>query len=73
MRSLLGKARRPDVIFRADGHFDITARVAGILGLSPGDVVDVLTDNCEYYLYVRSSASQTSAGRYEGPGISFKP
>ena len=65
MKSLLGKVRRPDVIFRDDGHFDLTARVVRLLGLSPGDVVDVLTDGCEYYFYVRCHAEQASGGRYE--------
>lgn len=65
MKSLLGKVRRPDVIFRDDGHFDLTARVVRELNIGPGDVVDVLNDGCEYYLYVRCHASQTSGGRFE--------
>lgn len=37
--------RRSDVIFRADGRFDLTARVVRALDIFPGDVVDVLS-NC---------------------------
>ena len=65
MKSLLGKVRRSDVIFRANGHFDLTARVVRALNISSGDVVDVLSDGCEYYLYVASHSQFNSCGRYE--------
>ncbi len=65
MKSLLGTTRRSDVIFRANGHFDLTARVVRALNISPGDVVDVLSDGCEYYLYVTCHADNASYGRYE--------
>jgi hypothetical protein len=64
MKSLLGITRRSDVIFRANGHFDLTARVVKALGISAGDVVDVLCDGTEYYLYVACHASE-QGGRYE--------
>lgn len=64
MKSLLGIVRRSDVIFRSDGHFDLTARVVRTLNLVAGDVVDVLSDGCEYYLYVAHRAAETH-GRYE--------
>lgn len=66
MKSLLGNAaRRSDVIFRANGHFDLTARVIRALNISPGDVVDVLSDGCEYYLYVMCHSEYASCGRFE--------
>lgn len=65
MKSLLGRVRRSDVIFRANGHFDLTARVVSALNISPGDVVDILSDGCEYYLYVAFHSDLTSCGRYE--------
>lgn len=65
MKSILGITRRADVIFRADGHFDLTARVVRALNISPGDVVDVLSDGCEYYLYVSRRALNSTIGRFE--------
>lgn len=65
MKSLLGLNRRSDVIFRADGHFDLTARVVRALNIVPGDVVDVLNDGFEYYLYVAHHIGNTSLGRFE--------
>lgn len=65
MKSLLGITRRSDVIFRADGHFDLTARVVRALDISPGDVVDVLSDGCEYYLYVACRSKNAACGSYE--------
>lgn len=64
MKSLIGPVRRPDVIFRNDGHFDLTARVVRALDIHPGDVIDVLYDGCEYYLYVLARAADI-CGRYE--------
>lgn len=65
MQSLLGTVRRSDVIFRANGHFDLKARVIRALNISPGDVVDVLSDGCEYYLHVTCRADKAACGRYE--------
>lgn len=65
MKSLLGIARRSDVVFRANGHFDLAARVVRTLGISPGDAVDVLSDGVEYYLYVSHRAGDSSCGRFE--------
>lgn len=65
MKSLLGTVRRSDVIFRVDGHFDLKARVVRALNISPGDVVDVLSDGCEYYLYIACHADRASCGSYE--------
>lgn len=73
MNSLLGITRRSDVIFRADGHFDLTARVVRALDISPGDVVDVLSDGCEYYLYVSRQADRAACGRFEAQVFPSKP
>lgn len=64
MQSLLGITRRPDVIFRHNGHFDITAPVAKALHLAAGDSVDLLTDGTEYYLTVAHHASPSAFGRF---------
>lgn len=73
MKSLLGITRRSDVIFRADGHFDLTARVVRALDISPGDVVDILSDGCEYYLYVARHAGNAACGRFEAQVFPSKP
>lgn len=56
MESILGNTRKPDVIFRASGRFDITASVAKQLNLKCGDVVDIMLDKGEFYLYVKQRA-----------------
>ncbi len=73
MKSILGTTRRSDVIFRADGRFDLTARVVRVLNISPGDVVDVLSDGCEYYLYVAFHVGNASHNRHEAQVFPSKP
>lgn len=73
MKSLLGITRRSDLIFRADGHFDLTARVVRALNISAGDVVDVLSDGREYYLYVACRAENAACGRFEAQVFPSKP
>ena len=73
MKSLLGTTRRSDLIFRANGHFDLTARVVRELNISPGDVVDVLSDGYEYYLYVACHSQNASCGRFEAQVFPSKP
>lgn len=54
MRSLLGdRVRKHDIVFYPSGRIDISAHAARQIGLSPGDVVDIVTERGEYYLYVR--------------------
>lgn len=66
MKSLLGTVRRPDVIFRSNGRFDIAARVVRDLDISPGDVVDILYESDrEYYLYVARHFTTAPCGRFE--------
>ena len=64
MTSLLPNSRRPDVTFYPDGRIDITARIAKILELQSGDVIDVAAHYGEYLLYVRLRASGC-VGRHE--------
>lgn len=73
MKSLLGIVRRSDVIFRDNGRFDLTARVVRLLDISPGDVVDVLSDGCEYYLYVSCHVEGASYSRFEAQVFPSKP
>lgn len=71
MESLLGNSRRPDVTFYADGRIDITSRVAKILHLKDGDVVDIGVHQNEYYLYVRNKACNL-IGKHEAQCFASK-
>lgn len=53
MNNILKTTRRPDISFYPDGRIDITARVTKALSLQPGDVIDILTDGVEFYLYIK--------------------
>ena len=53
MQSILGNTRKADITFYASGRIDISARVAKHLQLSRGDVLDIMIDQDEFYLYVR--------------------
>lgn len=64
MTSLLPNSRRPDVSFHPNGRIDITARIAKMLHLEQGDVIDVAVGNEEYLLYVRLRSEQC-VGRHE--------
>lgn len=64
MTSLLPNTRRPDIIFHPNGRIDITARIAKMLNLQGGDVIDVALSNGEYLLYVRLRATEC-VGRHD--------
>ena len=64
MVSLLNNTRRPDVTFHADGRIDITARLAKMLDLHDGDVINIANDKSEYFLYVQHRADNL-VGRHE--------
>lgn len=64
MISILGNTRKADIIFYSSGQIDITARVAKLLALQHGDVVDVMCGGDEYYLYVKHRIP--TVGRHEG-------
>ena len=53
MQAILQTTRRPDVSFFPSGKIDITARVARLLDMHPGDVIDIAIDGSEYLLFVR--------------------
>ena len=63
MQSILGNSRKPDIVFSSSGRIDITTNVARHLHLQRGDVVDILYDRGEYYLYVKHHAPV--GGRHE--------
>lgn len=64
MKSMLTNTRKPDIIFHSSGRIDITSSISSHLRLSVGDVIDILTDGEEFYLYVKHRAP--IAGRHEG-------
>lgn len=51
MIKLLEHTRRPDISFCRNGRILITARVARILSLRPGDTINVAFIDREYLLY----------------------
>ena len=52
MIKLLEHNRRPDISFsRKRGTIRITARVARVLALRPGDAINIAVSNGEYYLH----------------------
>lgn len=64
IQSLLEKSRKADISFHRNGKIDITARVARLLSLRRGDVIDVGVDNTECFLYVRHKG-EDCIGRHE--------
>lgn len=62
MQSILGNTRKADITFYASGRIDISARVAKHFQLSRGDVLDIMIDQDEFYLYVRLRSPN---GRHE--------
>ncbi len=58
METILGNTRRPDITFYQNGRIDITSRIAKMLNLSNGDVIDVAMHNGEFMLYIRLRNSQ---------------
>lgn len=64
MQSILGNTRKMDIVFHRSGRIDIAAHVAKILSLQSGDVIDILTSDCEAFLYVRHRSP--TIGRHEG-------
>ena len=58
MRSLIDNTKRPDVIFHKNGKIDIAANVAKTLNLKAGDVIDIITNNIEYYIVVKYKANE---------------
>ena len=61
MRSLLQNTRKPDITFYRDGRILITARIARILEIKPGDAINIALDDKEYLLYAKHNLN----GRHE--------
>ena len=53
MQSILGNTRKADIVFYASGRIDITSHTATQLRLSRGDVLDIMDEKGELYLYVK--------------------
>lgn len=51
MIKLLEHTRRPDITFCRNGRIYITARVARLLSLRPGDALNIAVSNGEYLLH----------------------
>ena len=64
LKSLLKKSRKADISFHKNGKIDITARVARLLSIQNGDVIDVGVEKSECFLYVRHRG-QNCMGRHE--------
>ena len=61
MVKLLENTRRPDITFNRNGQIRITARIARILSIATGDVINIRIEDGEYLLYV----SKNLIGRHE--------
>ena len=61
---ILGNTRRPDISFFSSGKIDITSRIVNALGIESGDVIDIMTQNGEFYLHISIRAADT-CGRHE--------
>jgi hypothetical protein len=63
--------RRPDISFFRSGKIDITSRVARLLAITPGDVLDIAVEDGEYYLFVRVRSGR-AMGRHQAVCIPTK-
>lgn len=64
MQSILGTTRKADITFHRGGRINISSNISKQLGLNNGDVIDIMVDRGEYYLYVKHRAPLS--GRHEG-------
>lgn len=65
MKSILPNSRKHDISFHASGRIDISAHLARKLSLAPGDVIDIVEERGEWYLYVKLRAG-SYVGRHNG-------
>lgn len=65
MENILIQTRRPDITFYRSGQICISSRVANLLGLVSGDVINICKDNDEFLLFIQSKSSQC-IGRHKG-------
>lgn len=64
MKSILGNTRKADITFSRNGRINISSRVSKSLGLINGDIIDIMEDQNETYLYVKHRLPVI--GRHEG-------
>lgn len=58
MAGILGNTRRPDITFYRSGRIDVTSRIAKLLGLQNGDVIDIDNRCGEFLLFVKIRNSE---------------
>lgn len=60
LKSVLGRTRRPDISFSRNGRIELSSRVAQLLSLHAGDVIDILKDDStgDCYLYRKCHAAE---------------
>lgn len=59
---LIAVTRHNDITFHSNGRIDLTAHVSRVLGIMPGDVINIASDDSsfpELYLYVARRADDT--------------
>lgn len=56
MDSILKHTRKADIVFYHAGKIEVKRRLARIIGLRQGDVLNLKTDGCRIYLYLSSMA-----------------
>lgn len=64
MLSILRHTRKPDIVFYKTGRIEVARRLARILGIRKGDVLNLIQENDRYYLYL-SSLAVWSNGTHE--------
>lgn len=64
MINLINNTRRHDIILHRSGRIDINARLARLLSLVPGDVINLCQEGIEVYLFVYKRATEV-IGRHE--------
>lgn len=65
MKSLIPSSRKHDLVFHSDGRIDISAKIARVLSLNPGDIIGISEEQGEWFLHVRLRAGCYS-GRHDG-------
>ena len=69
MKPLVTQNIHPDIVFRPSGLITLTSRIVRILDINEGDVINILQDNGEYYLYVQH---RSPIGKFCGKCLKHK-
>ena len=64
MLPILTHSRKPDITFYNNGRIEVSRRLARILGIRKGDVLNLMQENNRHYLYL-SSLAVWSNGSHE--------